>query len=183
MAVVTCRRCANCSTSWPRASHVGRVRAAVPADVGAAAVRTGADDRREPRGRGARHGAGDARDAGGGAARAVRPRGRRGDQELLEARGVTLRTSSLPAMVARRKLLLAGGGEVFVDRVVTVPELEGPEIAGHPARPARVHPSRRARTRQRRRGRVRRRRRDRVPAQAGRAGRPAGGRRRRGDRR
>jgi sulfide:quinone oxidoreductase len=51
---------------------------------------------------------------------------------LLEARGVTLRTSSLPAMVGERVLRLAGGGEVFVDRVVTVPALEGPRLAGLP---------------------------------------------------
>ncbi len=51
---------------------------------------------------------------------------------LLEARGVTLRTSSLPAKVGRRVLTLAGGGEVFVDRVVTVPELDGPRLTGVP---------------------------------------------------
>ena len=51
---------------------------------------------------------------------------------LLEARGVTLRTSSLPATVGRRVLMLAGGGSVFVDRVVTVPQLEGPRLAGVP---------------------------------------------------
>ena len=51
---------------------------------------------------------------------------------LLEARGVTLRTSSLPAMVGSRVLRLAGGGELFVDRVVTVPQLEGPRLMGLP---------------------------------------------------
>jgi sulfide:quinone oxidoreductase len=51
---------------------------------------------------------------------------------LLEARGVTLRSSSLPAMVGNRVLMLAGGGTVFVDRVVTVPDLEGPRIPGVP---------------------------------------------------
>jgi sulfide:quinone oxidoreductase len=52
--------------------------------------------------------------------------------ELLRARGVTLRTSAMPALVRRRVLMLAGGGEVFVDRVVTVPLLKGPAIAGLP---------------------------------------------------
>jgi sulfide:quinone oxidoreductase len=51
---------------------------------------------------------------------------------LLEARGVTLRTSAMPATVGNRVLTLAGGGQVFVDRVVTVPELEGPRLAGIP---------------------------------------------------
>lgn len=52
---------------------------------------------------------------------------------LCQARGVTLRTSSLPALVGRRVLVLAGGAEVFVDRVVTVPELDGPAIPGIPS--------------------------------------------------
>jgi sulfide:quinone oxidoreductase len=51
---------------------------------------------------------------------------------LLEARGITLRTSSMPAMVGKRVLMLAGGGELFVDRVVTVPDLEGPGLPGIP---------------------------------------------------
>ena len=51
---------------------------------------------------------------------------------LLKARGVTLRTSSMPAVIRRRVLVLAGGGEVFVDRVVTVPVLDGPAVAGVP---------------------------------------------------
>lgn len=52
--------------------------------------------------------------------------------ELLAARRVALRTSSLPASVRRRVLALAGGGEVFVDRVVTLPVPEGPAIRGVP---------------------------------------------------
>jgi sulfide:quinone oxidoreductase len=52
--------------------------------------------------------------------------------KLLQARGVRVLTSSLPAMVGRRVLMLAGGASVFVDRVVTVPKLEGPRLAGVP---------------------------------------------------
>jgi sulfide:quinone oxidoreductase len=51
---------------------------------------------------------------------------------LLRGRGITLRTSALPAVVRHRVLVLAGGGEVFVDRVVTLPVLEGPRLAGLP---------------------------------------------------
>ena len=53
-------------------------------------------------------------------------------RELLAARRIALRTSSLPARVHRRVLGLAGGGEVFVDRVVTLPVLEGPAVRGVP---------------------------------------------------
>jgi sulfide:quinone oxidoreductase len=51
---------------------------------------------------------------------------------LLEARGVSVRTSSLPALVRGRALVLAGGAEVFADRVVTLPVLEGPRLPGLP---------------------------------------------------
>jgi len=51
---------------------------------------------------------------------------------LLEARGVTVRSSSLPAIVRGRTLLLAGGAEVFADRVITLPVLEGPRLSGLP---------------------------------------------------
>ncbi len=53
-------------------------------------------------------------------------------QPLLAARGVTLRTSSLPALVRGRALVLAGGAELFVDRVITLPRLEGPRLPGLP---------------------------------------------------
>ena len=53
-------------------------------------------------------------------------------QSLLEARGVTIRSSSLPALVRGRMLLLAGGAEVFADRVVTLPALQGPRVPGLP---------------------------------------------------
>jgi sulfide:quinone oxidoreductase len=52
--------------------------------------------------------------------------------ELLAARGVTLRTSSLPALVRPRALVLGGAGAVFVDRVVTLPLPEGPAVRGLP---------------------------------------------------
>jgi sulfide:quinone oxidoreductase len=61
---------------------------------------------------------------GPAAARAIEP--------MLKARGIRLRTSSRPALVRGRALVLAGGGEVFVDRVITLPELEGPSLPGVP---------------------------------------------------
>ena len=60
------------------------------------------------------------------------PAASRAVEGLLAARGVTLRTSSLPAMVRRRALVLAGGGVVFADRVITLPLAEGPAVPGVP---------------------------------------------------
>ncbi len=51
---------------------------------------------------------------------------------LLEARGIAVRSSSLPALVRGRTLLLAGGAEIFADRVVALPVLEGPSLPGLP---------------------------------------------------
>jgi sulfide:quinone oxidoreductase len=51
---------------------------------------------------------------------------------LLAARGITLRASSRAALVRGRALVLAGGAEIFVDRVVTLPVLEGPGLLGLP---------------------------------------------------
>ncbi|HUA47555.1 MAG TPA: FAD-dependent oxidoreductase [Solirubrobacteraceae bacterium] len=51
---------------------------------------------------------------------------------LLTARGITVRSSSLPAAVRGRALLLAGGAELFTDRVITLPVLEGPRLPGLP---------------------------------------------------
>ncbi len=51
---------------------------------------------------------------------------------MLRVRGVRLRSSSRPALVRDRALVFAGGAELYVDRVVSVPELEGPRIAGLP---------------------------------------------------
>jgi sulfide:quinone oxidoreductase len=61
---------------------------------------------------------------GPAAARAIEP--------MLKARGIRLRTSSRPALVRNRAMVLAGGGEVYVDRVITLPQLEGPRLPGLP---------------------------------------------------
>jgi sulfide:quinone oxidoreductase len=53
-------------------------------------------------------------------------------EPMLKARGIRLRTSSRPALVRDRALVLAGGGEIHVDRVITLPQLEGPAIPGLP---------------------------------------------------
>jgi sulfide:quinone oxidoreductase len=49
-------------------------------------------------------------------------------EPLLAARGVTLRTLSQPALVRGRALILVGGAEIFADRVITLPRLEGPRL-------------------------------------------------------
>ncbi|MGO9497892.1 MAG: NAD(P)/FAD-dependent oxidoreductase [Solirubrobacteraceae bacterium] len=64
---------------------------------------------------------------GPAAADAMRP--------LLASRGIAIRSSSLPAVVRGRRLLLAGGAEMFVDRVITLPVLEGPRLPGLPHDP------------------------------------------------
>jgi sulfide:quinone oxidoreductase len=51
---------------------------------------------------------------------------------MLEARGIRLRSSSRPALVRDRALVLAGGAEIFVDRVITLPVLEGQRLPGLP---------------------------------------------------
>ena len=61
---------------------------------------------------------------GPAAAAAIRP--------LLASRGIAVRSSSLPAVVRGRKLLLVGGAELFVDRVITLPVLDGPRLPGLP---------------------------------------------------
>lgn len=61
---------------------------------------------------------------GPAAAQAIEP--------MLKARGIRLRTSSRPALVRKGVLLLAGGGEIYADRVITLPCLEGPRLAGLP---------------------------------------------------
>ena len=53
--------------------------------------------------------------------------------QMLSAVGIKLRCSALPATIRQRQLLLAGGGSVPADRVVTMPALEGPRLAGLPA--------------------------------------------------
>ena len=61
------------------------------------------------------------------AERAIRP--------MLAAVGVEVRCSAVPAAIKPRELVLAGGGGVIADRVVTLPDLEGPRIPGLPADP------------------------------------------------
>jgi len=53
-------------------------------------------------------------------------------EPLLAARGVTLRTQSQPALVRGQALVLVGGAEIFADRVITLPRLEGPRLPGLP---------------------------------------------------
>ena len=60
------------------------------------------------------------------------PAGATAISPMLEARGIILRTWSHPARVRKGALVLSGGGEIFVDRVVTLPVLEGPRIQGLP---------------------------------------------------
>jgi sulfide:quinone oxidoreductase len=60
------------------------------------------------------------------------PEGAAAISPMLEARGIILRTWSHPARVRKGALVLSGGAEIFVDRVVTLPVLEGPRIQGLP---------------------------------------------------
>lgn len=53
-------------------------------------------------------------------------------EAMLKTRGVRLRTSSRAALVRDRVLTLAGGGEIYADRVITLPQLEGPSLPGLP---------------------------------------------------
>jgi sulfide:quinone oxidoreductase len=51
---------------------------------------------------------------------------------LLASRGIAVRTLSLPATARGRVLTLAGGAEIFVDHVITLPVLDGPGLPGLP---------------------------------------------------
>lgn len=53
-------------------------------------------------------------------------------ERMLTERGVRLRTSSRPAAVRGRALVLAGGAEIYADRVIAMPALEGPRLSGLP---------------------------------------------------
>ena len=61
---------------------------------------------------------------GPAAARALEP--------YLKARGIRLRTSCRPVLVRDRAMVMAGAGELYVDRVITLPILEGPSLPGLP---------------------------------------------------
>lgn len=54
-------------------------------------------------------------------------------EPMLSAVGIRIRTSARPAFVRSRALVLMGGGELYVDRVVTLPQLEGPALPGLPS--------------------------------------------------
>ncbi|MGZ4195295.1 MAG: NAD(P)/FAD-dependent oxidoreductase [Solirubrobacteraceae bacterium] len=60
------------------------------------------------------------------------PAAGRAIEPMLRAQGVTLRTSSRPALVRPRAMVLAGGAELYVDRVITLPQLDGPRLPGVP---------------------------------------------------
>ena len=61
------------------------------------------------------------------------PEAERALRPLLATLGIAVRTSVRPAAVRSRELVLAGGATVVADRVVTLPGLLGPAIAGIPA--------------------------------------------------
>jgi sulfide:quinone oxidoreductase len=61
---------------------------------------------------------------GPAAARAIVP--------MLSSRRIRLRTATLPAHIEPGRLVLAGGGELAVDRVVALPALRGPGLPGLP---------------------------------------------------
>jgi sulfide:quinone oxidoreductase len=54
-------------------------------------------------------------------------------RRLLERRGITFLAGSAPVGYAARELRLAGGRSIAVDRVVSVPQLEGPFLEWLPA--------------------------------------------------
>jgi sulfide:quinone oxidoreductase len=54
---------------------------------------------------------------------------------LLAARNIVVRPSSSPVAVRPHALVLADGGVVLADRVITLPVLEGPALAGLPRDP------------------------------------------------
>ena len=51
---------------------------------------------------------------------------------MLDARGIIVRTWSHPALVRDHALVLSGGAEIVVDRVITLPVPEGPRLHGLP---------------------------------------------------
>ena len=100
--------------------------------------------------------------------------------ELLESASIEFIGSAYTQVEHNRLIVDPGGRSIDVDRVVSLPRLEGMCDPRRPGGRRRIHPRRRARPRGRPRGRLRRGRRHRVPDQAGRPRHPAG-RRGRGD--
>lgn len=52
---------------------------------------------------------------------------------MLSSLGIRVQTSARPAFVRRRALALMGGAELYVDRVITLPQLDGPALPGLPS--------------------------------------------------
>jgi sulfide:quinone oxidoreductase len=53
--------------------------------------------------------------------------------ELLESHGIAIHADTIPVELAGETLRLVGGDSVETDRVVAVPQLEGPRLPGVPA--------------------------------------------------
>jgi sulfide:quinone oxidoreductase len=60
------------------------------------------------------------------------PEGERAIRPMLAAQEIALRCSARPLVVRPRELVLAGGGSVLAERVVTLPQLIGPGVPGIP---------------------------------------------------
>ena len=60
------------------------------------------------------------------------PQATRAISSLLAAYRVTVRSSALARRIDGRRLVLAGGGDVYADRVIALPVLEGPRLRGLP---------------------------------------------------
>ena len=132
------------------------------------------DGRRPPRDR--------LRDPRGPAARDLRRTGERDRRRAARRRRHRVHGSAYTTVEHGHLIVDPGGRRIDVNRVVSLPRLEGMRIPGVP-RDAEGSSRSTPRPRGRARRRLRRRRRDRVPDQAGRARHPAGRRRRRDDRR
>ena len=105
-----------------------------------------------------------------------------GIAQLLEMRGIVLRTGETAVAFEDGALQLADGGTFTADAVVSATSARGAPPRGDPPGRARLRPDRRLRPRCRPHRRVRSGRPHAVSDQAGRGRSPGGGRRRRGDR-
>ena len=102
--------------------------------------------------------------------------------QMLSDEGIEFVGSSYPTVGRGYVIADPGGRRIDVDRVVSLPVLDGLRLAGVPADARRIHPRRRPRARARPAGRLRRGRRHQLPDQAGRPRDAAGRRRGAGDR-